>query len=197
MKLNSVNYGLFVFIAVLFKYISFINATNFERITYNQYIENSYPTPDYNLLTITWSNSVISAEDNSSNTWLYTKRLTDGVQTTSKPYNSNASFNVYANYLMEYNGILSDKNYVAWDITASCASKKITVSFKIKYFSCELPAITFYKSNTLTTSSVNKIRATDTQYAEHEGNITINNKSIPVYKLLGLGSDYSFITYCS
>ena len=161
-----------VFITCLLLAIQNIKSatTHYQRITYNSYTPASATYPDYHSITILYKIADVGAETVGTGTWKYSYKRTydDALSVVEAGIdNNNSLYERYKNYLISSTGVHASKHYVAWDITATCdaATDIITVTFKIKYFTCEQAANSFYdelatSGATYTTTNDNKVRFT-------------------------------------
>lgn len=165
--------------------------TYYQRISYQNYVPASGGNADYHVINIVWSESTIAAEVVGTGNWKYSiVRDDEGNPAVSN--NNNALFDRYANYLIGIDGKHATKPYVAWDITASCASPKMNVSFKIKYFTCDSAATAFYDSS----SAVTKVLVISDDTVTNTGTQTLST-ALDVSILIGNDITATEISECS
>lgn len=170
----------------------------FQKIFYNKYYGYDVANDDYNEMTTVWSNAPITQQQ-STDPVVWTHSINREIDGDSEAVNFNtlAEYQAYGKYLLNTNGLRTDYHYVAWldtDPGDLCDDEEVLLKFKIKYFTCMLPATDFYER---LTSKYAKIQVSDTEIIESFNNeVELNGNNVEFSKILGIGENYSFISLC-
>lgn len=146
MKLYT-NKNLLLSLITILIMASSIKSDVYQLIVHKGYVMATASTTDYHKLDIKYSGTAAPTEPTTDfKYYIQRKILSNAItETTQKSLNDNTLNERYRNYLMDINGILSTKNYVAYDIVATCESSNLTATnIKVKYFNSEYAASDFY-----------------------------------------------------
>jgi len=171
-----------LFLILIITLFSSIKSDIYQTIIHQGYVMATDSTTDYHKFQILL-HATTFATDPAANTYVYAikRQFVSSAVTVNSELNNSVTLNSrYKSYIMDFDGVLNTKNYVAYDITPSCASNLITVDFKVKYFNCELLASDFYDS--LATSNnkayFNKYGLLQTTQQSFQATNTNNSKFI-------------------
>lgn len=181
-----------IYILITFLLITLSKQAIYEKRTYISYTPAVGGSSDYHKLELVWSTAAITANTNDSSpeTWKYSVLTTDGITPSASSNNGNTVYDRYVNYLIEPTGYHASKNYVAWDIVGACASSKVTLTLKIKYFNCGDAALNFY--NGLAVTITEKVYSSTTAVITKTGT---SNGGTAVENLLGIST--TFVASCT
>lgn len=136
----------------------------YQRVRYDSFTKyrNSDNGESYHSFTMSASTSPLDEVETSSYIFIVKRNDENAPADEYIYFNSDSStFSKYTQFLPNMNSVVqTETSYVIWDITKDCAlagktNNLATLSYKLKYYTCETDMMTFYNSLTETNKAVN------------------------------------------